>query len=340
MRAAPRRSSSSRRLSAFSSRRRRLSRRLAARLATAVTRRRCSSSKGVGSAGPSRATQPAMRSGCGRAPLNQSGAQSTDRTLPSSAATRGARNAPWVRSTRSATAGSIGHGRRALDRSRGGHAAREGGSPSKRATRPRRAGTASSRWPSSVSRSTSARRGGHHRRRGAGQHAEDPALARQGPRLEVRARGEIGDVAQPRPGRDQRGVGGRLGVVEDERPSRTSRSGPRRGAAARAATRTPFRRVPLRLPRSRRTQPRRPAHDLRVAAREQHVGQDEVAVVRAAEHDAVGAQGEDLARPVPRRQSQVRHALPPLPTRRSRSPRRGGSTRPTSSRARGRRRWR
>jgi hypothetical protein len=51
----------------------------------------------------------------------------------------------------------------------------------------------------------------------------------------------------------------------------------------------------------------RPVEDLGVAPREQHVGQDQVALVRAAEHHPIAAQGEDLARSVPRRQSQVRH---------------------------------
>ena len=55
------------------------------------------------------------------------------------------------------------------------------------------------------------------------------------------------------------------------------------------------------------------AGDLGVTPREQHVGQDQVALVRAAEHHAIAAQGEQLARPVPRRQSQVRHALLLLP---------------------------
>ena len=182
------------------------------------------------------------------------------------------------------------------------------------------------------------RRCRHHRRRGAGQHAEDPALARQGAGLEVRARGEVGDVAQPRPGRGQRGVGGRRGVAEDEDPVGHPDLVPvvERLLALHAEAVQAGAVEAAEVPQDPAL---RPADDLGVTPREQHVGQDQVALVRAAEHHAIAAQGEELARPVPRRQSQVRHALSlPSATRRSRSPRRGGSTRPTSSRAPGRRR--
>ncbi len=178
----------------------------------------------------------------------------------------------------------------------------------------------------------------HHRRRGAGQYAEDPALARQGAGLEARARGEIGDVAQPRPGLGQPGVGGRRGVAVDEDPVGHPDLVPvvERLLALHADAVEAGAVEAAEVPQHPAL---RPADDLGVAPREQHVGQDQVAFVRAAEHHPIAAQGEDLARSVPRRQSQVRHALSfLLTTRRSRSPRRGGSTRPTSSRAPGRRR--
>ncbi len=155
MRAAPRRSSSSRRLSAFDSRSFRLSSRLAARLATAVTSFRCSSSKGVSPAGPSSTTQPAARCSSPPPPPNQSGAHSTARTLPSPLSTRGARKAAGARSARSATAGSIVHAA-SPSIARAAPTAISSGSPSKSATAPRLAGTASSTWPSRVSSSSGA----------------------------------------------------------------------------------------------------------------------------------------------------------------------------------------
>ena len=253
MRAAPRRSSSRCRLSTFSSRSRRLSSRLAARFATAVTTRRCSSWNGEGSAGPSRATQPAMRSRLGPALLNHSGAQSTDRTPPSSAATRGAMNAAWVRSTRSATAGSTATGGRPSI-ARTAARAHAGGWPSSRATRPRCAGTASRRWTSSDSRRIS----------GDGVATTAAAARVSTPRIRLwRAR-----APASRPERVARSVTSRSRAP-------ASASAGSEGAAASRKTRTqsdiptwspswsgssrctrmPLRRVPLRLPRSRSTQP-------------------------------------------------------------------------------------
>ena len=253
MRAAPRRSSSSRRLSAFSSRRRRLSRRLAARLATAVTTRRCSSSKGEGSAGPSRATQPAMRSGRGRAPLNHRGAQSTDRTPPSSAATRGARRPPGCagRARRPRGRRPRAAGPRSRARRRGRHA---GGWPSKRATRPRWAGTASRRWTSSDSRRTS----------GEGVATTAAAARVRTPRMRLcRARAPASRserVARSVTSRSRAPAAASAGSdgASASRKTRTQSDIPTWSpswSGSSRCTRTPLRRVPLRLPRSRRTQP-------------------------------------------------------------------------------------
>ena len=179
--------------------------------------------------------------------------------------------------------------------------------------------------------------GRHHGRRRAGEDAEDAALVGERARLEPGAGGEVGHVPQTRARGEEGGVGGRLGGVEDEdpvgHPDLVPVAEQLLGLQADAVEAGPVEASEV----AQRPAPR-PADDLGVAPREQHVGQDQVAVVGAAQDDPVLAQDEDLGGPAARRQPQVRHAGSPPLTRRSRSPRRGGSTRPTSCRARGRRR--
>ena len=322
-------------MSAFASRSFRLSSRLAARLATAVTSFRCSASNGVLPVGPSSTTQPALRSRLGAAPPNHSGAHSTARTLPSPVSTRGARKAPGARSARSATAGSIDHGA-SPSVARAATITTPSGSPSKSATAPRLAGTASSTWPRSVDEQLF--RGGHrdHGGGGARQDAQDPALAHERVRLHERAGRELGHVAQPRVLRGR--VGGLLGDAIHERPvgdlDHVAVAQQRVALHARAVQAGAVEAAQVaQHPAVAR------AHELGVPARQQHVGQDQLAVARAPDDHALALEREPLSRPVRRRESQVGHRSSVLrPTRRSRSPRRGGSSHPTACRGRGRRR--
>ena len=175
--------------------------------------------KARGSAGASSATQPARRSSPAAWPLNQRGAHSTDRTLPSSAATRGARKAAlraqdalgdarrrwrWAACPDAAGGGRAAVGRLALE---------EGDDAPARGDGLEQVGE------EGVEQRLGGGGGDHERARGAGQDAEDAALAGEGADLDVRARGEVGHVAHARvPLARQRGVGGRLRVAEDERP--------------------------------------------------------------------------------------------------------------------------
>ncbi len=141
---------------------------------------------------------------------------------------------------------------------------------------------------------------------GAGEDAEDVALARERPRLEVRAGGELRHVAQPLPGGEQRGVGRRVRVVEDDPPvgqdddvAFVEQLVPRDADAVQPG--------PVEAAQVAQDPAAGGPRDLRVPAGQQHVGEDEVAVVRAPQHRAVAAQGEDLARPFPRREAEVGH---------------------------------